>query len=451
MPHDPARIGSVVGASGDRRRFRGLVAARGVASNRGGRARGPATSKRRPAPRQGRGRPRGSGASRSRARRGAIDRGANRRRGRASRRRSDERGGDARRRRSRGDRLRGGASSHDRVVVSSPHRGLALERVVTRDSTTAHAAPQPVSAPLSGASRVLVLMPSWVGDVVMATPLLRAVRAARPSARIAALLRPGVAPMLDGSPWIDERFVARMKGAAGPWTGLGAARRFRADAVLLLPNSVRSGLAALALAPRRIGYRTPWRSFALTHSLAPPPRRAPVPAVDYYAELGEFALGEPIDDRRLELVVTEEQRRAAAVLLDDSGADDSRLGEDRARARRWLVVNPGANRIDKRWPAERFAEVAARLAIEHGLEVAVTGAPGERAIVASVVSSARERLARASAPGSAARAPTSSSAPRVVDLVERGVTLGSLKGVLAHASLLVTNDTGPRHVAAALG
>lgn len=322
---------------------------------------------------------------------------------------------------------------------------------MTRDSTTAHAAPQPVSAPLSGASRVLVLMPSWVGDVVMATPLLRAVRAARPSARIAALLRPGVAPMLDGSPWIDERFVARMKGAAGPWTGLGAARRFRADAVLLLPNSVRSGLAALALAPRRIGYRTPWRSFALTHSLAPPPRRAPVPAVDYYAELGEFALGEPIDDRRLELVVTEEQRRAAAVLLDDSGADDSRLGEDRARARRWLVVNPGANRIDKRWPAERFAEVAARLAIEHGLEVAVTGAPGERAIVASVVSSARERLARASAPGSAARAPTSSSAPRVVDLVERGVTLGSLKGVLAHASLLVTNDTGPRHVAAALG
>lgn len=293
------------------------------------------------------------------------------------------------------------------------------------------------AAPLAGVARLLVLMPSWVGDVTMSTPLLRALRTARPQMRIASLLRPGLAAILDGSSWIDERFTAPMRGAAGPWTGLRAARAFRADAVLMLPNSIRSGLASLALARIRIGYRTTGRTWTLTHACARP-ATIPIPAVDLYATLGEFALGEHIEDRRTELHATDAERFAATRLLDDTDASappppPPDRDADR-RERRWLIVNPGANRSDKRWPADRFAEAAARISREHGLHVAVTGAPSERELVASVVAGL-----------------ITHGAVRAVDLVERGISLGSLKGVLQRAALLLTNDTGPRHLAAALG
>jgi len=302
--------------------------------------------------------------------------------------------------------------------------------------------------PLQGVSRLLVLMPSWVGDIVMATPLLRALRTALPNAAIAALTRPALRSILDGAPWIDEHFEAPMRGMQGPFTGLARARAFRADAVLLLPNSVRAALSAMALAKRRIGYGTQMRSALLSHACPPPSRAAPIPAVDYYADLGAWALGSPIEDRRPELFVTAEERAAADALVG---------------RRAVLVVNPGANRADKRWPADRFAAAAAQIAAERGLDVAVTGGPAERELAAQVASSivaalehrthAPERHFDATSdPGSRSTAlPRSGERLRVIDLVERGVTLGSLKAVLASAQMLLTNDTGPRHLAAALG
>jgi len=293
-----------------------------------------------------------------------------------------------------------------------------------------HASDTPFTgaAPLCGAARVLILLPSWVGDVTMITPVLRALRTALPNARLATLARPGLSPILDGVPWVDQRFEARMRGIAGPWTGIAAARAFNADAVLLLPNSLRSGLASLRLAPRRIGYATQLRSWTLTHCVPAPSRRLPTPAVDFYAALAEHAVGTTITDRRIELFVTDAERAEADRLLD--GLD------------RFVLVNPGANRADKRWPAESFARAAHAIASEHGLGVAITGSRAEAPLVASVVAS----LARAATDATAGIV-----APKVVDLVARGVSLGSLKAVIQRASLLLTNDTGPRHLAAALG
>ena len=284
-------------------------------------------------------------------------------------------------------------------------------------------------APLLGAERVLVMMPSWVGDITMATPLLRALRAALPHARVAALLRPGLGAILDGSPWIDERFEAPMRGIAGPWTGLRTARAFGADAVLLLPNSLRSALAALRLGRRRIGHSSQLRAWTLTSRVTPPSRWIPSSAVDNYAALGEHALGVVVSDCRTELFVTDAERTASDRLLE--GLD------------RFLLINPGANRVDKRWPAARFAEAARSIAQEHGLGIAVTGSRAEAALVSSVVAALRtpaDVSARSHAVPSA-----------IVDLTARGISLGSLKAVLRRATLLLTNDTGPRHLAAALG
>lgn len=276
--------------------------------------------------------------------------------------------------------------------------------------------------PVKAVSRLIVLMPSWVGDVTMATPLLRALRTARPRATIAALLRPGLAPLLESSPWLDASIEARMRGMAGPWTGLAEARAFEADTILLLPNSLRSGLAALRLARRRIGYATQLRRWTLTDPIQAPSRRRPTPAVDFYCALGEAALDAPISDRRIELPVSASQALEAERLV---GA----LGD-------FLLVNPGANRVDKRWPADRFASAASSIAREHALAVAITGSRAESLLTAQVAAGVRSALG---------------AEGRVVDLAASGVALGSLKGVIREARLLLTNDTGPRHLAAALG
>jgi heptosyltransferase-2 len=250
----------------------------------------------------------------------------------------------------------------------------------------------------------------------MATPLLRAARQALPRARIIAACRHGLDELLAGTPWLDEVIAGETKTFRGM---VGLARRLRRlapEAAILLPNSFRSALLArLAGAARRVGYIRYGRSVLLSRGLAPPRPKQPVPALDAYARLAAWALGAEID-RGMQLFVTDPQRAEAARLLEGVG-------------RPYAVLCPGANKAAKRWPADRFAAVADGLA-GFGLAAVATGAPGERDVVAEVARAA---------------------AVPVPDLVQRGIGIGSLKAVMADAALCVTNDTGPRHVAAALG
>jgi len=273
-------------------------------------------------------------------------------------------------------------------------------------------------APLLGISRLLVVLPSWVGDAVMATPALRALRESLPDARIEGLGRPGLDAVLEGLPSLDAFHLHTMRGWLGPFTGAGRFRAMGFDAVLLLPNSPRSGLFALATgAPRRLGWSRDGRGWMLTHRLAAPKDRAPRSAVDWYADLAAWALQRPVNDRTVALACSEAQRAAGERLLE-------------GLPRPITILNPGANREDKRWPAARFGTLARRLLEARGGSVCVTGGPAEAAVVRAVVQA---------------------SGDRAIDLIARGVTLGSLKAAIGLADLLVTNDTGPRHLAAGMG
>lgn len=267
---------------------------------------------------------------------------------------------------------------------------------------------------------ILIVLPSWVGDAAMATPVLRAMREQRSGSRIVGIMRPGIDQLLDGLDSLDERRVVGGRGLVNLVRASAAMRQSRAQAGLLLPNSFRTAFALrLSSVPRRIGYARDGRGWTLTRALKPPPRQTPVPAVDYYAALGEFALGGKIHDRQLQLAVTEEQEGAAAALMPD--------GEQP-----FIVLNPGANDGRKRWPASRFAAVGDALAQRHDLHVLVNGGSAEIELATTVIEQ--------------------STAPeRYTNLPARGITLGTLKAVLRRARLLITNDTGPRHVAAAFG
>lgn len=284
-------------------------------------------------------------------------------------------------------------------------------------------------------ARLLVVLPSWVGDAVMATPTLRAIRRAFPGMFIGGLCRPGIDELLAGGELLDEMHVARASGMMGPKFAAGKVRSRRYGTALLLTNSFSTALAVrMAGIPRRIGYDRDARGLLLTHKMEAPRRAdgawAVVPAVEYYWRLArEFLAPESRAPwpamEGMELPITREQCLAGKAVLERVGLSG---------VRRLAMLNPGGNNPAKRWPADRFAAVGAELA-RRGFAVLVSGAPAEAALAADIASGV-SRLA----PGS-----------RVGDLVGAGVTLGSLKVIVRMCAVMVTNDTGPRHVAAAFG
>lgn len=272
--------------------------------------------------------------------------------------------------------------------------------------------------------RLLIVLPSWVGDAVMATPLLGALRRDERlrSAHIAGYMRPGLDELLDGCELLNEMIVGRPAGLTGPWREGRRLTRHGFDAAILLPNSWRlAATVRLARIPARIGYNRDARGWLLTH-VPPCPTpggwKAPISAVDYYLALGR-SLGIETDDHRMMLRASAAQAEAAEALLRRAGLDDGAP---------FAVLNPGASKAEKRWPAVRFAALADLLAQAHGLKVLVSGSPAERSLVQAIVAQAKSRP---------------------IDLAALGVTLGSLKAILPRAALVVTNDTGTRHIAAA--
>lgn len=274
---------------------------------------------------------------------------------------------------------------------------------------------------------VAVLMPTWLGDIVMATPALARLRDALPHARITALVPPGMDMVLADLPSLDAVVTVRGKGPAGPWRSAAAIRRASRHAVILLPNSFRSALAArLAGPPVRIGTPRDGRSLLLSHVVRVPPAPGPVPAVRQYDQIVATAIGRP----PIELDGPDRVRLRPHLVASasDHAARRAALG-DRAEHPR-LVLVPGGNRDDKRWPVERFAAVARSLRASHGLLPIVSGSPGERPLCATLAAAIGDP---------------------VVDLAATGGSLAAVMGAIAGAHLVITNDTGPRHLAAGLG
>ncbi len=288
--------------------------------------------------------------------------------------------------------------------------------------------------------RMLVVMPTWLGDSIMATPTLRALRLHYPQARITALIGRNLRALLDPCPWVDRVVTTRTKRE--PMVGL--ARRLSTggfDAAVLLPNSFRSALLMrLAGIKRRIGYDRDGRGALLTDRLIPrrgPTGFVPVPTRDYYLGIAQY-LGAASPDVSMELMTrAEDQVRAdaiwqqAGVTVDvcEKNTGGSGGGSGEGNVGGVVLLNPGSAKAKKCWPAERFAAVADRMVREHGAKVAVTGAPNERAILDAVLRATNEP---------------------VIDLTQYGLTLRLLKSVIKRADVLITNDTGTRHLSAAM-
>lgn len=270
---------------------------------------------------------------------------------------------------------------------------------------------------------LLVRAPNWIGDAVMATPTLAALRATMPRTRITVLGRAGITDVLAGHSAVDALILDDHRGTHQGLFGrsrLASELRSRGfDAVLLLPNSFEAAfIAALARVPTRVGYRTDGRGPLLTHALQP--LASPSPHMTYYY-LGLLAAwGQAGDHRAVSLAVTAAERNQARRRLDEWGAKSSDG---------LVALNPGAAYgTAKRWPAERFAAVAQRVVRDGGF-VIVLGAATERALGDAIVAGLGRRAFNAAGL----------------------TTIRDAMAILTWCRRLVTNDSGPMHVAAALG
>jgi heptosyltransferase-2 len=272
-----------------------------------------------------------------------------------------------------------------------------------------------------------VFLPNWIGDAVMATPALRALREHFVGAHVVGVMKPYVGGVLDGAPWLDSSLFLDIRG---PWSQrwpvvAACLRRRRVDLAVLFPNSFRTALVAwLGRCRRRVGYVRYGRGPLLTDRL-PPVRDArgrlrPSPVIDAYNRLVE-AVGCSRPSQRMELFTTARDEAGADVIWQRAGF---------AACPEVVCLNPGAAfGSAKHWPAESFARLAQALADQRGSGVLVLCGPGERDLARQIVGLARR--------------------PTVSALADFPLSLGLSKACVRRANLLVTTDSGPRHFAAA--
>ena len=259
---------------------------------------------------------------------------------------------------------------------------------------------------------ILVIRYSALGDVVLATSVLEPLRARYPRARIEWVTSPAYAPLLEGLPALAAVHRLDLAGPRGA-LALGRALRGRFDVAVDLQNKLKSRLVARAAAPRVVTFRRRSAGRAVLALLGlDPPMRGPHATV-LYAEalrpLGVESAGRP----RVHPSAAARER-AASVLA--------------AAGRPRIAFAPGASTATKRWPAERFAEVARSLAAG-GASIVLAGGPSDRAEIDAF---------RAALGG-----------PVAADLTD--LPVDALAAGLADVDLLVACDSGPVHLAAAAG
>jgi heptosyltransferase-2 len=296
-----------------------------------------------------------------------------------------------------------------------------------------------VTPPPGDPRKILVVQPSWVGDAVMATPTLRALRQLYPNAHISYLVRRYVKPIYTGMPWADQLISYRTSSTHRPGTNLFRLslrlRRAKFDLAILLPNSFKTALICKGAGiPRIVGYERDARTMMLTDRLIPlkhDGKFTPTPIVRSYLALAHH-LGSSSTDLTLQLFVTDTERRQAEETLAAAKLPPSVHRPGSHGAPPLVLLNPGAQYGEaKCWPPERFAAVADELVRRHNATILVSGAPRERQILDEVLRKIRTRAIDLS---------------RLIP----SPTLGSLKEIIRRCDLMITNDTGPRHIAAAM-
>ncbi len=271
---------------------------------------------------------------------------------------------------------------------------------------------------------IIVRCPNWVGDIVMATPVLDCLRENFPQTKIIGLLKKNKQGILRDGPWFDGFIDCDDKSLSGFWRMVKQLKTCKADTAIVLPNSIRSILGLwLAGAKNIYGYRRNFRAIFLKDG--PKPVRhnhsiVPLPMTEYYLEICRW-LDLKIPDRiKPRLFIGQEIRKRGELLIQKYGIREKDIV---------IGLNPGASfGSSKCWPAEYFAELADLCEKKFDAKILLFSGLGEQSITHAILENSRADI---------------------IDTYQDNIDLELLKPLVRRCNLLITNDTGPRHYAVA--
>lgn len=271
--------------------------------------------------------------------------------------------------------------------------------------------------------RILIFNVNWLGDVLFSSAAIRNIRRNYPASYVTCIIPSRCYPILKDNPYLDEVIIFdekdRHKGIFSKLNFISLLKSKKFDTVFLLHRSFsRALICRLAGIPERIGHYTKKRSFLLTHKIIPP-KRDSLHRIDYYLDVLE-KVGLRIEDRYLDFFYTPSDEKHVDNFLSKNSIGKGDF---------LVALNPGGNWLLKRWPVDYWAQLADKLIAEMGLKVIITGSASDLKLAGQIKGKMKE---------------VSLSACGILNIKQLGV-------LAKRADLFITADTGPMHIANAVG
>ncbi len=271
--------------------------------------------------------------------------------------------------------------------------------------------------------RILIVRTDRIGDVLLSTPVIKAVRENYPRAFIAVMVSPYTKGIVEGNPWLDEVITYDKDGKHKSWLrSIKFARNLskkKFDLVIILHPTNRVHLITyLAGIKRRVGYDCKLRCL-LTDRVTHTKQFGEKHELEYNLDLLKY-LGLEAKDKSLFMPIKKESEQ----WVDDLFKQESIKAEDEL-----LAINPAASCPSKVWPLERFAQAADELAKKYGFKVLVISGPKDLALAENVIKNMRS--------------------PAI--LLAGRTSVSQLASLLKRCRLFISNDSGPVHIASSVG
>jgi heptosyltransferase-2 len=271
--------------------------------------------------------------------------------------------------------------------------------------------------------RILIVRTDRIGDVLLSTPVIKALRDEYPSAYLAVMVSPYTRDVVEGNPFLNEVIIYDKDSMHRGWLAtikfaIGLRNKQFDLAVILHPLNRVHLLTFFAGIPRRVGYDRKL-GFLLTDRIKHTKHLGEKHEIEYNLDLLRY-LGMHPKEKSLFMPTKAESENWAQQFLAKEGIGSSD---------KLLAVHPGASCISKLWPAERFAEVADRMAEKYGVKVLIVAGPKDAALGRQVV----ERMKY-----------------HAINLAG-STSVSQLASIFRRCVLLISNDSGPVHIASAAG
>jgi lipopolysaccharide heptosyltransferase II len=270
--------------------------------------------------------------------------------------------------------------------------------------------------------RILIFCPNWIGDVLFSTPVIKALRKENPQGHIACVVVPYCKEMLEDNPYLNEMIIydqdKEHKSFMGKMRFVSMLRQKEFDQAFILRSSLtRTIITALSKIPVRVGFSLNRKGVLLTHRIVPEEKIRH--RSDTYLELCR-KMGIKVDDNKYEFFMKQSDREFIKTLLEKEGiGDDDFL----------VVLNPGGNWEPKRWSKEEFARLADALADKYRAKVCISGSEKDEELAQDIKKAAVTKPV----------------------IVCGKTTLKQMGALMERASIVISGDSGPLHIASAVG